>query len=494
MIEDTAREECRSYLSTDTIPLPYCPGCGHTVVVKALNAALVKLQPDPRKVVVVTDIGCIGLADRNFTTSAFHGLHGRSITYACGIKLARPDLHVITVMGDGACGIGGTHLLNVARRNIGITLIVANNFNYGMTGGQHSVTTPAQSWTTTTPWGNVERPMDLCATTAAAGAAWVHRTTTFDKTLPDVLAEAIAQPGFAMVDVWELCAAYYGSRNEGDKKQMLELVDRLGFPLGQIAADPRPEYSARYRESYEAAHASSPVRPKIEVGFASGVERQTGVIVAGSAGQKVKTACTLFGQAAIASGLFATQKDDYPITVMTGHSLGEVIVSPEPIDYTGIERPDHLVLFSEDGLKKVRGGLAKLGPEATVYAEETLELPGTAARVLRYPFVEAARMDGAGTFYVIRNVTLPLLSPTIFFLAIVSVIKAFQAFNSFYALAGDRPGLVYGTQNMTMYIYTSFYESQRLGYGSAVATLLCIAIVGLTLVQWRFAGRRVHYE
>lgn len=107
---------------------------------------------------------------------------------------------------------------------------------------------------------------------------------------------------------------------------------------------------------------------------------------------------------------------------------------------------------------------------------------------------EAARIDGAGTFYVIRNVTLPLLSPTIFFLAIISVIKAFQAFNSFYALAGDRPGLVYGTQNMTMYIYSSFYESQRLGYGSAVATLLCLTIVGLTLVQWRFAGTRVHYE
>lgn len=107
---------------------------------------------------------------------------------------------------------------------------------------------------------------------------------------------------------------------------------------------------------------------------------------------------------------------------------------------------------------------------------------------------EAARIDGAGTFCMIRKVTLPLLSPTIFFLAIVSVIKSFQAFNSFYALTGGQQGLVYGTQNVTLYIYSSFYESQRLSYGAAVATLLCIAIVALTLIQWRFVGRKVHYE
>ncbi len=391
MTSEMTHEQCQSYMSTEQIPLPYCPGCGHTVVVKALNTALVKLQLDPKKVVVVTDIGCIGLADRNFTTSAFHGLHGRSITYACGLKLARPDLHIINVMGDGACGIGGTHLLNVARRNIGITLLVANNFNYGMTGGQHSVTTPSQTWTTTTPWGNVERPMDLCATTAAAGAGWVHRTTTFDKELSNVIADAIVEPGFAMVDIWELCAAYYGAKNEGNKKELLEMVDRLGFPLGRIADEPRPEYSARYRESYEEARASRPVRPTIDVIFTSNIERQTDVIIAGSAGQKVKSACTLFGQAAIASGLHATQKDDYPITVMTGHSLGELILSPETIDYTGIEQPDHLVIFSEDGLKKVKARMGKLPESTVVYAEETLELPETPARVLRYPFIKTAR-------------------------------------------------------------------------------------------------------
>ena len=107
---------------------------------------------------------------------------------------------------------------------------------------------------------------------------------------------------------------------------------------------------------------------------------------------------------------------------------------------------------------------------------------------------EAARIDGANAFQIIRKVILPLLSPTVFFLAIVSVIKSFQAFNSFYALTGNGRGPVDSTQNVTVYIYSNFYEYQRLGYGAAVATLLCITIVALTLFQWGLVGRRVHYE
>lgn len=107
---------------------------------------------------------------------------------------------------------------------------------------------------------------------------------------------------------------------------------------------------------------------------------------------------------------------------------------------------------------------------------------------------EAARIDGANALQVARNVTLPLLSPTVFFLAVVSVIKSFQAFNSFYALTGDGHGPLDTTRNLTVYIYSEFYEFHRWGYGTAVATLLCLAIVTLTLVQWRYVGRKVHYE
>ena len=102
-------------------PYPFCPGCGHGPVLDRLNEALVELQTRPEDVVIVSDIGCSGLSDQYFTTSAFHGLHGRSVTYATGIKLANPGLTVIVIMGDGGTGIGGTHLISAARRNIGIT-------------------------------------------------------------------------------------------------------------------------------------------------------------------------------------------------------------------------------------------------------------------------------------------------------------------------------------------------------------------------------------
>jgi pyruvate/2-oxoacid:ferredoxin oxidoreductase beta subunit/Pyruvate/2-oxoacid:ferredoxin oxidoreductase gamma subunit len=383
-----------TYMTDEIGPLPYCPGCGHEPLVKALDGALVKLQPDPKDVVIVTDIGCIGLSDRHFATSAFHGLHGRSITYACGLKLARPELTVIALKGDGGCGIGGTHLLNVARRNIGITLIVANNFNYGMTGGQHSVTTPTDGVTSTTPWGNVEGPMDLCGVAVAAGAAWVYRATAFDRDLSDVIAAAIEQPGFAMIDVWELCTAYYMPRNQLKKSDVLALLGQHGLELGLQVDRPRPEYSVRYREASRTGRAVVEAKLPIEPSHESAVARQTGIVIAGSAGQKIRSTATLFAEGSIFAGLHATQKDDYPITVQTGHSVSEVIVSPEPIDYTGIESPDFLVVLSADGLARVRARIEKLSSECVLYAEETLELPATNARVRRFPFTELGRRVG----------------------------------------------------------------------------------------------------
>jgi Pyruvate/2-oxoacid:ferredoxin oxidoreductase gamma subunit len=236
--------------------------------------------------------------------------------------------------------------------------------------------------------------MDLCGVAVAAGAAWVYRATAFDRDLSDVIAAAIEQPGFAMIDVWELCTAYYMPRNQLKKSDVLALLGQHGLELGLQVDRPRPEYSVRYREASRTGRAVVEAKLPIEPSHESAVARQTGIVIAGSAGQKIRSTATLFAEGSIFAGLHATQKDDYPITVQTGHSVSEVIVSPEPIDYTGIESPDFLVVLSADGLARVRARIEKLSSECVLYAEETLELPATNARVRRFPFAELGRRVG----------------------------------------------------------------------------------------------------
>ncbi len=214
----------------------FCHGCTHRQILDVLNRALVRYQWDPAQVVIVTDIGCVGLSDQYFITSAFHGLHGRSLTYATGIKLARPDLHVIVLIGDGGCGIGGTHLLNAARRNIGITCLVFNNLNFGMTGGEHSITSLPDMKTPTTPWGNVERPLDIAETVAINGASYVWRGTAYETDFEERVSEALAHDGFALLDIWELCVAHIAAENKLTPQGLDMAIDALGFRRGTFSA------------------------------------------------------------------------------------------------------------------------------------------------------------------------------------------------------------------------------------------------------------------
>ena len=358
---------------------PFCPGCGHGLILDGLNKALTKLQLDPKRVVLVSDIGCVGLSDQYFSTSAFHGLHGRSVTYATGIKLVRPDLNVIVLMGDGGAGIGGHHLLNAARRNIGVKVILFNNFNFGMTGGEHSVTTPHGAKTSTTPAGNYEYPLDVVSSVKVNGANYVWRGTVFDRDLGDWIADAITHPGFALLDVWDLCTAYFASNNKLNKRTMEKLREDLGWPAGLIHKGDRPEYTGALRRSAAGVRGKPLAQPKaLEPKFTSTIDRKFHVVVAGSAGGRVRSSAKALSVAGILSGLWASQRDDYPVTVKTGHSISEVILSPEPIRYTGIPKPDVLLLLSQDGYRKAGKYLSKLTAEDwlfTVPAFADLETP-----------------------------------------------------------------------------------------------------------------------
>jgi pyruvate/2-oxoacid:ferredoxin oxidoreductase beta subunit/Pyruvate/2-oxoacid:ferredoxin oxidoreductase gamma subunit len=376
-----------TYLNDSTLPLPFCPGCGHGTILKALDSALVTLQWDPQSVVVVTDIGCVGLSDRYFDTNAFHGLHGRSITYATGIKLANPDLHVVVLIGDGGCGIGGNHLLNAARRNVGITVLVANNFNFGMTGGEHSVLTPHGAVTSTTRMGNLERPLDLCATVNVCGAGFVARSTVFNKDLSGLIEQALQHDGFALVDIWELCTAYFVPNNRFTKKDLFELLEYGGWATGVLAQNDRPEYGSAYRQ-WAAKETGKPVSVghALQPRFSAFLHERLKVVIAGAAGGRVRTTGHLLGQGALLSGLYATQRDDYPITVMTGHSVCEVILDVEPIGYTGIVRPDVLILVAAEGRAKAAPRLAAMTPADRAYVAGDLLPVETEAQVIPLAF------------------------------------------------------------------------------------------------------------
>jgi len=340
---------------------PFCPGCGHGPILDALDRALTLRKAAPDRVVIVSDIGCSGLSDQYFATSGFHGLHGRSITYASGIKLANPDLEVVVVMGDGGTGIGGAHLISAARRNVGITVVVMNNLNFGMTGGQHSTTTPEGAITSTTPGGNLEVPLDICGTCAVNGAAYAYRGTSFDDDLPDRLAEAMEHPGFAILDIWELCSAYYVRTNRFSRRGMEQTMEDLGLERGYSAQRETSEYSAAYRAAARADRNGPQRPPGIPIDHRSSLGSRMAVVLAGAAGGRVLSAARHAARAGIASGLWAAQRDDYPVTVKTGHSIATLVLDPEPIDDVTTD-PTVVALLATEGAARASREASRLLP------------------------------------------------------------------------------------------------------------------------------------
>ena len=372
----------------DDRPHAFCPGCSHGTVVDALGEAMARVAPDPAKTVLVSDIGCVGLLDRHFRVHTFHGLHGRSVTYATGLKLARPELTVVVALGDGSLGIGGHHLVQAARRGAAISVICFDNFNYGMTGGQSSATTPAGFVTSTAPGGNAEAALDACALAAAGGATFLARIPAFDTNLAGVLARAIAHPGFAFVDVWEICTAHFMPSNDFRRSALLGLAEDLGREFGVLRDAPRPSHPAPLV-------LAPPPRADLAPAFAATLERPLRIVVAGSAGQRIRTAALTFARAAVRSGLHATQKDDYPITVRTGHSVAELVLSPRPVRFTGIDAPDVAVLLAPEGVRRAKPLLDAMPPGAVVLADTALELPALRAEVVPLAVHDVVRDLGA---------------------------------------------------------------------------------------------------
>ncbi|HOX84457.1 MAG TPA: 2-oxoacid:ferredoxin oxidoreductase subunit beta [bacterium] len=228
-----------SYLRKDKLPLIWCAGCGDGIVLKAMLRAIHKIGLEKDEICMVSGIGCSSRLTGYVDFNTLHTTHGRAITFATGIKMAKPELHVIVVTGDGdATAIGGNHYIHAARRNIDLTVILFNNSIYGMTGGQVSPTTPKGKRASTAPYGNFENNFNISGLAQAAGASFVARSTVYHATqLEKIIEKAILKKGFSLVEVITQCPTMYGRRNrEGTAVDMMQWQKENSIPVSRAAS------------------------------------------------------------------------------------------------------------------------------------------------------------------------------------------------------------------------------------------------------------------
>lgn len=264
-------------------PTIWCSGCGIGVVMGSLIRAIESLGLENNNVALVAGIGCTARMPVYMDYNTLHTTHGRALAFATGLKIARPDMKVIAIMGDGdAMAIGGNHFIHAARRNIGITALVVNNSIYGMTGGQQSPTTPLDMRATTAPYGNIEPPFPICDLAAAAGATYVARSTVYHPLeLDKHLAQAISNEGFSVVEAVSYCHTTYGRINKlGSAADMMRSLkensiskssyDKLGdderefntkIVRGVLHTKKRPEYTKVYSTLVDKVHEDA-IKPR----------------------------------------------------------------------------------------------------------------------------------------------------------------------------------------------------------------------------------------
>lgn len=233
-------------LRMDRIPHIWCPTCGIGTAVSCFINALDKFNYPKEKIAVVSGIGCTGRVAGYIKLDSFHTTHGRAIPFATGLKLGNPDLKVIVFSGDGdLISIGGNHFIHAARRNMDITVICVNNFIYAMTGGQCAPTTPLTANSSTTPYGNHEKPFNLPLLASSCGAVYVARWTSLHiRRLTNAMYEALNKRGFSFVEVVAPCSTLYARRN------------RLGTGLDLLKF---------YHDNSEICHGADPA--ELDIGF-----------------------------------------------------------------------------------------------------------------------------------------------------------------------------------------------------------------------------------
>ncbi|MFB6082043.1 MAG: thiamine pyrophosphate-dependent enzyme [Halanaeroarchaeum sp.] len=386
------------YLRQDQLPHTMCPGCGGGTVLNTFAATVDDLGIDRDDLLLVSGIGCSAwIPSPNFAADTLHTTHGRAIAYATGAKVANPDVETVVISGDGdLAGIGGNHLLHAARRNVDITVILVNNFTYGMTGGQVAPTTPHDSTTTTSPYGNPEDAIDISAVAAEAGAAFVARQpTSRPQQLIAAFEAALGTDGFALVEVVSQCPTVYGRRNEmASAPEMLDwMEDRIrsgDLEVGTVADRDRSEFVHSMAEVQDRAIDAHEPTARTE-------PRRTGedllVRIAGEGGQGVVVAGSILGEAAALNGRNVFKTEEYGSRARGGLASSDLVVSDDAIHEATVPdgAADVLVALTDEALTANEPVLADDGT-CFVDADRVGDPPADAVAV---PFTDIAREAGS---------------------------------------------------------------------------------------------------
>ncbi len=392
----------------DRMPHIFCSGCGIGATISNIAEALteIKKEIDLDKVAVVSGIGCSGRAAGYFKLDGFHTTHGRPIAFATGLKLGNPDLKVIVFSGDGDLStIGGNHLIHAARRNMDLTVICINNFNYGMTGGQMGGTTPTRTWTTTSVYGNYETPFNLPLLLYACGANYVARwTSAHAHYIKKSFLEVLNKEGFCFIEVISACPINWGRRNKlRTGKDMVKFflehtviqenpdpkdaLIQMDSPIlcGVFVNQDKPGYLRamkevlspklgieEFRGDGKAKLPETEARAELKIPKPKQIE-EVKIKMGGIGGQGIALLGLIMGRAAsIFDGNEAVYTQEYGAEARGGASASSVIISSEKIDFPYIKSPDVMVIMAQGAFRKYR---KEIRSGSTLFIDKDLVRP-----------------------------------------------------------------------------------------------------------------------
>jgi 2-oxoglutarate ferredoxin oxidoreductase subunit beta len=394
-------------LRGERLPHIWCQGCGLGTALTTFIGALQWLEKnqnwDLDKVSVVSGIGCTGRIAGYVRLDSFHTTHGRAIPFATGLKLANSELKVVVISGDGdIAGIGGNHFIHAARRNLDITVICVNNFNYGMTGGQSGPTTPHGARAVTAQYGNFEHPFNLPYLAAAGGASFVARWTVLHaRRLEWTLREAMMHSGFSFVEIIAPCSTSYARWNLEGRGLDPQKLGRRGLEVmkhyqqvGKIAHDthpkdaaikvnekgeinaivegvflnePKPEFRAAIENKTQIAKerwsaAKKVLDARLKLPGRNDVVERTEVQLGGFGGQGIMSAGRIIGQAAtLYDKIEACFTQSYGPEARGGAAGSQVVVAGEPIHHPHLIAPTSAIIMSQEAYVKYVPNLTSNG-------------------------------------------------------------------------------------------------------------------------------------